>query len=71
MVLVNTCGDIYEPNYSKGECSREEYVGQAFWLQHMGYSDKEIALQLGKSSSAIRTRKTCARKALARNPISA
>ena len=44
------------------------YVGQAFWLQHMGYSDKEIAQQLGKSSSAIRTRKTCARKALARNP---
>ena len=43
------------------------YVGQAFWLQHMGYSDKEIAQQLGKSSSAIRTRKTCARKALARN----
>ena len=89
--LVNTCGDIYKPNYSKGECRREEladalvsseksleiitealdslwYVGQAFWLQYEGYNDQEIAERLGKSNGAIRTRKSNARKKLARDP---
>lgn len=91
MVLVNTGGDIYEPNYSKGVCRREEladalvsseksleiitealdslgYIGQAFWLQYEGYNDQEIAERLGKSNGAIRTRKSNARKKLARDP---
>ena len=44
------------------------YVGQAFWLQYLGYNDEEIAKRLGKSNSAIRSRKSYARHTLAKNP---